>query len=350
MDCRKFEQLIILYHDGELSRYEAEAVKAHLEVCAACGSKYADSLQISGALHDLGKEVVTAPQGFSAAVMQKIADDEKAGVSPPRISWINRYRKPAMAGIAAALILMVGSFFANTPPLTQIADNPLSLIQPDKSPVGTDLPTNNNNSPDTDTHTNPNSGTNPAQPGITTPNQNTDENPEPNNHDEPLVVAQPPDGNVPDPMPQPMVLLNKDRALTTTLLQVETADSSAALQKAIGMAGAVQARTQNLGQQVNEKGSFTVLKITVPKSSANGLLSQLSSLGTVNNKEITKNDISSQYHSKFSQYQSLINQRSGAADKEEAAALDKRIQSMENELRNWDQQADQETVILWLAK
>ena len=105
-----------------------------------------------------------------------------------------------------------------------------------------------------------------------------------------------------------------------------------------------------MGQQVNEKGRFTVLKITVPKSSANGLLSQLSSLGTVNNKEITKNDISSQYHSKFSQYQSLINQRSGAADKEEAAALDKRIQSMENELRNWDQQADQETVILWLAK
>ena len=352
MDCRKFEQLIYPYLDGELTREEAETVRVHLSVCAECGNNLQSWLQISSALHELGKTPVPAPPSFAGAVMQRIAADEKAAALPPKRSWFSRKWKQTATGIAAAFVLVVGALWTNSAPPVQVADNPSAVIEPGGFSVDVETPANN--SPATDITSNPDAtGLNPnsdpadvtSHQGQETPETATPPPPANNPDDRPMVAESP------DPEPlQPRVLLNKTRALTTTLLQVEAPDSSAAEQQAIALANQANAQTQNLGRQANQEGSYTVFKITVAKASAPGLLNELSALGAVENKEVTKQDISSQYSSKLSQYQSLFLEHATLKDAQQKAALDKRIQDLGSELNNWERQAEQETIILWLAR
>lgn len=356
MDCRKIDQLIYPYMDGELTPEEAEIVRVHLSTCAGCGNKYQSWQQISAALHDLGEKPISAPPGFTAAVMQRIADGEKAAAQPQKNSWFSRKWKQTAAAVAAAVMLMAGTLFTGSGSLLQVADNTPTVIQPGNiSANNIDAPANTDNDPAaTDVTPNNSDPANiTAGPNSTDvmPSQVQDPSgattPPPASHstvNEP-GVTQPSD---PEPL-QPRVLLNKDRALTTTLLQVEAADSAAAVQQAVAIASRVNAPTQNLGQQVNGAGSYTVLKITVGKASAPGLLNELSSLGTVENKEVTKQNISSQYSSKLSQYQALFVEHATQTDAAQKEALEQRIKSLESELADWEQQAEQETIILWVA-
>ena len=332
MDCRKIEQLIFPYLDGELTCGEAEAVRAHLSACADCGRKYEIMLQMSAALRHIDEIVIPAPAGFKDALMQRINNEAKPVAPIKRGAWLGRNWKQATAGIAAALLLIVGVASMNTDVGVQIAVNPPSVIQPDNSSPGVTPPANNT-------------------PATTTPIQTPDPSgtgtpaPSPNNPGDPVVTETPSPG-----VQTPRVLLNKDRALTTTLLQVKATDASAALQQALSLSNGAQAQTQNLGQQVNDNGSYTVLKITVPKSAAGGLIGKLSSLGTVTGQEVTKKDISSQFADKLSQYQMLISQRTTVLNANRDTTLDQRIKILENELCDWDQKAEQETIVLWLEK
>ncbi len=326
VDCRKMEQLISLYMDGELSRSEVEAVRSHLAVCAGCGQEYESMLQISSALHQFSMKVVPAPAGFASLVMQGIEADKKAIPMVENTPWFQRNWKQAVAGIAAAVMLMAGTLLNSSGPIVQIADNPPSVVQPN-NPVTEGETPGGNPSGDAGNIQNP-ATNNGGAPGAV--------------NGDSVQIAQSPDSAV--------VFLSKDRALTTTLLEIAPPGSSTAPQKAMNLAAGAQAQVQNLGQQVNDNGSYTVLKITVANSSASGLIASLEGLGTINNKEITKNDITAQFTDKLAQYQNLLSQRSTLQGNDQIAALELRIKALEAELTDWDKRAEQQTIILWLKR
>lgn len=321
MDCRRLENLISPYLDGELSSFESETVRSHLSVCANCNREYEAMRRIADACNDLGKIQMEAPFGFKNSLMQKIRADqvEVAPAKPPR--HLRPAWKRAAAGVAAAAMLAVGALSMNSPAIMQIADRIPGVIQPssDIPAVTEPMPGNNVSPAEIQNH----SGDSTVSP---------------------VVIAQDPTaGNAPNG-----VFLNKERYVITTLLQLEVADSSAALDKAMQMTAQVQGQSLNLGQQVGEKGSYTAVKITVARSQAAGLIAQLSSLGTVSGQEVDKDDISTKYADTLSRYQALLSQRLTTQEASQKVLLDQRISDLAAELQDWEQQADQETIVLWL--
>ena len=341
MDCRKIEQLVSPYVDGELTRAETDMVKAHLSACTDCQQEYEGLMQLSSVMKSINREEVPAPAGFSAAVMQRIREEEKVVPLTGKTNWWGRHWKQTVAGIAAAAVLMVSTTLMNgIGPLVQIADNPPSILQPDNLPGG-DTQTNDpgqdpgnisNNNPGGDPATGPNSG--PGNGSQTDPGSS------------PVQIAQNP-GPV---QYSPVVFLSKERFLVSTLLEIKAGGADRAQQQALSLAGQYQAQVQNLGQQVNDNGRHTVLKVTVDKSQAGKLIAGLEKLGQIMDKEVSRTDINLQFASKLSQYQNLVAQRNAQPDPDDITALDARIAALENELNNWDKQADQETIILWLLK
>lgn len=330
MDCRKIEQLISPYLDGELTRAEADMVSVHLSACASCQEEYEGMVLLSSTMKNMNRRVVSAPPGFSAAVMQRIQAEEKVVALPQNNPWFKRNWKQTIAGVAAAAVLMFSTFLPNSGPLVQIADNPPALVQPDNPAAGTDNPaTPIGEQPGVNGSTIPNNGSLPGE----------------NNGNGGQI-----DPNTDPAIRTPIVLASKDRALVTTLLEMKTPDAHQGQQKALALAGNNQAHVQNLGQQMNENGSFTVFKITVGKSQADDLISSLEKLGQVSNREVTKSDLNAQFADKLAQYQNLITQRPTIQNQTDLAAMDARITNLETELKNWDKQADQETIILWLQR
>jgi len=325
MDCRKIEPQLSPYLDGELLPAEAAEVKNHLVRCAHCSREYELLLHISGALQQSARLEIPAPSGFTAALMERINNEAKVVSLPQKRRWLNDHWRQTAAGVAAAIMVAWGSFSLTSGPIVQIAENPPAIEQPDNNVNPTSDPGNSVLNPgagvDTPAVPNDDPGTNPA------------------------VIAQNPNGNF-----EPLVLLNKERNLSTTLIMIKASDSSKALERAINMAVRDSAQVQNLGQQVNENGNYTVLQITVPKILANDLTQGLAALGRVTYQETSKNDITTQFADKLSQYQALVSQRASLRDSGQMESLDQRIKALGSELKDWDQKAEQETIILWLEK
>lgn len=148
MDCRKIEQMIYPYIDGELTHDEAETVRIHLSTCAGCGNKFQSWQHISSALHDLGETTVSAPPAFTVAVMQRIADGEKAAALPQKNSWLSRKWKQTTVAVAVAVMLIVGTLTTYSGSLLQMVDNFPSVIQPGSTSTDDiNTPASTNNAP-----------------------------------------------------------------------------------------------------------------------------------------------------------------------------------------------------------
>jgi len=335
MDCRKIEQLISPYMDGELAPVEAGEVSSHLSVCAACRQEYENLVLLSASLKQMGEVLIPAPFGFKDALMQRINEEsvkEERVTYPVKTShWFTKSWRRAAASAAAVMLLIFGAVSANSGPIIQLAHKTPAVYQPDNSSEKVVNPANTNN-------------LTPAQVGSSGAETTSGTTKTDNNN--PTVLSTP---TVKSVRSNP-VFLNKERSIVTTMLKVKVSESSSALEKALIMADNVQAQTQNLGQQIDENGSYTALKITVAKSAAYDLINNLSSLGTVSSQEVDKKDISTRYAETLSQYQTLVTQRATIQDASQKAQLDQRIGTLEDELRDWEQKAEQETIVLWLEK
>lgn len=324
------EELISAYVDGELAQVDAEEVSRHLSGCARCQASYALTLEISEACRQISQTVTPAPAEFKAALMQRINNETK--VKPFKLApWLLRNWKQAVGGIAAGILLVLGIYSMNVNSIMQVAQNPAPIVQPNQ---------------ETTTGIQANQNDNPAGPTESAPETN---NPSPG---EDKIDPAPT-----DPV-QPLnssglssrIMMSKERSIVSALLQIKVNNSADALDKALNMAAQAQAETQNLGQPISQDGVYTALKITVAKSRAAGLLTQLGSLGTVINQEVTKNDITTRYAETLSQYQILFIQRTAATEANQQADLDQSLSLLQKQLENWEQQAEQETILLWIAK
>ncbi|MGI5922225.1 MAG: zf-HC2 domain-containing protein [Syntrophomonadaceae bacterium] len=338
MDCREIKQNLSSYLDGQLSSEETLMIQTHLSNCAACRREYNQLVALVNALKKVGTEVIPAPDGFKASVMQQIIDSRSFSRLEQVRNVITRW-KPAVAATAAALLITLGGLGVRFMPAFQTAhnnraDQPQVIVADKGDSINNDKTSSNNN-------LSPSHAAAPSQP----------QKVENSNTPDPAITTTPGVNQVPDqPMHSSPIFLNKERVVKTTMLKLKVVDPAAALEQATQIAGTSGASTQNLGQQVNENGTFWVLKITGTKAAAPNLLASLSSLGTVSGQDVDKVDITSQYAQNLSKYQALTAERDRVQDAAQKAQIDGQITKLEGELKSLEASAEKETIILWLQK
>jgi hypothetical protein len=325
------KQYISPYLDGELAPADSRMVQSHLAECLICQREYEELAMLVSAVKQLGRENIPAPIGFKDAVMKQILEETKSVSIFERTNKLAGKWKMAVTATAAPLLIALAGSGIQLMPASQVADNNTAkhhtIVVADK---GNSTKTTTNHYAEnpvvsqSDSQGKGNS-TNSSALAPLTENRvlNKDSNSYP-------------------------VFLNTERVIKTTMLIVRVVDSNTALEQAINIAANAGAGTQNLGQQVNENGTCSVLKITAAKSAAAGLISSLSNLGTVSGQEVDKKDITSQFSQTLSKYQSLVAERETAKDADQRVQLDQQINKLENQLNSLQASAQKETIVLWL--
>ncbi len=101
-DCERFEALISVMLDGELSPGEEAEVRAHMESCPECAAMYRAFAAVGAAV--AGQEV---PDTLHEGIMEKVRAAERASRTHSRI-----VRMRTILTAAACLVVLVGTVFA----------------------------------------------------------------------------------------------------------------------------------------------------------------------------------------------------------------------------------------------
>ena len=113
MDCRRARDRLVLHVDGALPAAEAEAVRAHVAVCADCAHRLAAVVAVGRALEALPP--MAAPDDLWANVRRGVrAEAVTRGRRRARV----RRLVPAFAPLAAAALLVLGIFIQPKPTTT----------------------------------------------------------------------------------------------------------------------------------------------------------------------------------------------------------------------------------------
>lgn len=335
MNCRESKQLISPYLDGVLESKETLLVQLHLDGCQQCRSDYRDQARLSDLLRSMGKDIKPAPPGFKDAVMQAVQHEASKAVRPRLWSdWAKLPWKKAWPAVAAAVFLVFASLNGLLPGnsgMDHIAVQDGS--QSESTPLNTAVEPNQIVSPGAATDTTPES------PGITVKPEG------------PVVIAENPPAD-PSPLQTPStpVLLSMENRniLTTMLVMRGHEDQGPVAEQVQSIAARYGGSVEKLGQQVKEGVSYNLFKITVDRSQDSALISRLSSLGTVIDRNEDRQDISQAYTQALEQFLSLSTRRGEARDAAEIKRLEQQIAALQKQLSEWKQKASVATVVLWV--
>src|SRR5512146_2479120 len=110
MDCRKAQEMISAYHDGELPVADRERVEAHLRSCPDCAALLDSIARIDAAAEvpDPGQEYW---RRFNRRVEERIAGEEARPHTPaapvPKRGWVRHQLRYLIPAAAAAVLLVV---------------------------------------------------------------------------------------------------------------------------------------------------------------------------------------------------------------------------------------------------
>ncbi|MGR6837132.1 zf-HC2 domain-containing protein [Syntrophomonas erecta] len=332
MKCKDVRQWLSLYLDGELDTLHTDQVKMHLDHCSDCFREYEDLVEITGALRQLGRDVLPAPPEAKDMIMNQIR--QQAQVNTNRWKSPSLWAKWGAAAAAVVFVLVAGrlTWF----PQVNVADNehkykePPAVVQPDKeNPAGT------------------------ALPGVSQAGDKTvpDKIPgKPGESNDPTGEVKP--GNKTSDQQPGAVLLNQEQlAITSTLIKMKAFEGSSGLSgKTVAMTNELGLAAENLGQQVNNQTRYNVVKVTVPRSSLSIFNDRLARLGIITSEQSDRQDISTAYNETLNQYSKLLEKRNQANSPQEQQRLDKQIDNLNRQLQTWQEQTENVTVILWLEE
>ena len=109
--CRRVQERLSAYQDGELKPAEREGITAHLQGCQACRETYEELEKVWQSLGDL-PEIQPAP-GFYAGLLRRIGGQQKVGPIQ-RLRW-SLHAFPAPLATLTVLVagVLVGAYLGN---------------------------------------------------------------------------------------------------------------------------------------------------------------------------------------------------------------------------------------------
>ncbi|WP_238492490.1 zf-HC2 domain-containing protein [Desulfotruncus alcoholivorax] len=362
----QIQQLIPEWLDGELDTGTAGQIEKHVTTCDECNAEAAFWRETGNALRE-GVPSVKAPPGFAGVVMSQLPSQRRTITARLFTGW-----KRNFAAAAAFMIVALGSAGAYMywdgnvagQLLSNGKTNPVRMIYNKiQSNIGQDVTANTPRDNVTGEHAGPavQPGDTNADPGKAqhdASNNNHMNNNEPGAHQGEAQNSQAtPDTeseSVSKPAvkgadPQQYVLLStdKNRVLDRTFLKVKVDDLQAAHRQALALINSSGASYEVFGSEYTPAGNQETLKIVTGNSISVSLLDNLKKLGQVLNSDTQRIDINARYKEKVEQYQSLSAQleNSGPVEQEQ---LKIKMAGIEAQLKDWDQEANTDTIILWL--
>jgi len=109
MRCSKASKCLSPYIDGELGPQERALLESHLARCGGCARKLEELTRVHSLFVDA--ERVSAPQGFSAEVMEKVSAQPSRGFS--LIPFFTRFAEVTAVVLAITAGIMSGNILTN---------------------------------------------------------------------------------------------------------------------------------------------------------------------------------------------------------------------------------------------
>lgn len=375
MRCQEIRELFSPWLDGQLNPPEAELLEAHLAECAECRDELVQWQQISNALKSIGQETehLQAPASFEAQVMQQVSR------AAQRRHWLNNTLRKLVATAAAFALLAYGSLelaprVFNGDPISKIADQG-TPGQPPEGNTGPLTPSDQGNPPGN--NINPGSTGSDFTPNNPDPEANnsappTNANPPATEEplvEEPLAPTDASEGNTDTPnmdsnpsqpennfsmaradtqFKEPMVFLNKERTITSTLLRLKVGDLAAAQSKAQAVGQEMGAQSKVFAVQSSGEGQRAIIRFVVPRAKASDFIAQLASSGSVLERQDENQNITQRFTETLEQYRALVAQLNESQNQQQKTQLNEQIKSLEQQLLAWDEEADDQIIMLSL--
>lgn len=364
MNCTQIQQLLPEWLDGELDAATAGQIEKHVATCDVCSAE-ADIWRNIGSVLREGMPDIKTPPGLVASVMSQLPEQRSTFAAGLFTRW-----KRSIAVAAAFMLVTLGSAGAylnwGGNMAGQLAGNGKGNLSNFEQNVPTTSPPENETNKQTEPDDQP--GDVQADPGQTQQTGGNDSNNNTNDTDANANKDTTQQGDTKDGQADPnagsgtvkppakdagqqqYVLLgtDKNRVLDRIFLNVKVDDLQAAHRQALALINSSNATYEVLASEYTPAGNQESLKIIVDDGSSYDLLDNLKKLGQVLNNDAQPVDINARYKEKVEQYQELASQlgSSGPAEQEE---LKVKLATIEAQLKAWDQEADTDTIILWLG-
>ena len=106
MRCRRIQKRLSAYQDGEIAGEEQDRIAAHLEVCPACRSAYAELDLLWQSLEKVPE--IEASPGFEGRLFDRIdaVPEPRSRWRFPWVAWVDQWQP---APVMAAVLLLVGT-------------------------------------------------------------------------------------------------------------------------------------------------------------------------------------------------------------------------------------------------
>jgi anti-sigma factor RsiW len=114
MSCHRIQKRLSAYQDGEVGGKEKERIAAHLEVCPACRSAYAELGQAWQMLEKIPE--IEASAGFERRLSARLnaLPEPRSWWRFPWVDWIYRaYPAPAIAAVLLVVGAVLGGYLGN---------------------------------------------------------------------------------------------------------------------------------------------------------------------------------------------------------------------------------------------
>ncbi|OPX84354.1 MAG: Anti-sigma-W factor RsiW [Pelotomaculum sp. PtaB.Bin104] len=363
MNCSKALLYILPYLDGDLSIEDEKALLDHTRVCSACARELALSRKIACTMRDMGQEDIKAPKELCANVMAKV----NAG-RPVRAGILSRARLAAwrrFAAIAATVMVIAGGTagvnaglklatdgsspgYRWAPPQVAIDSNGLNLYEANgtSAPQDSSTPPENNIAGST---ANPSAETPPVEggnPDVSTSTMGTPVKSGDNGETDAVAGGN---DQVHPAKTTALALMSNEKVVNSTVLKVNADDLAAAKTKASAKAIEQGAVVQVFPEQSNGK-NVIFLRITAPSDKAQSIITGLEGLGTLISRQDEKRDITSLYYETLVQYNDLQYRIGAEVDPTMKMQLEAQASSYKQQLDNWDLEANNFIINLWIEK
>lgn len=143
MDCRKAQEMISAYHDGELPVADRARVEAHLRSCPDCAALLESIARIDAAAEvpDPGSEYW---ERFNRRVEERIAGEatrpHTVAAPPPKRGWVRHQLRYLIPAAAAAVLLVVVLRTIGQGPRVPVPTVPPPAMEAPRIPASPEVP------------------------------------------------------------------------------------------------------------------------------------------------------------------------------------------------------------------
>lgn len=344
MDCRTAAMLISLQPDAQLTTEERAGLAAHIAVCRTCAREQQLQERLSRTLQEMGRVETVPPVELGSLVVSRLRSERRSPLTYIPAAW----RKGVAA--AAAFLLIAGSSAGVTAGIWKMANGGKNVVLETTPPIVIDggngylAPAGSGGTPAAGLSTPDNTGTPQDESSL---GENPDAQNAEGGHEGTVPPATATTLSEQRTLGEETVLLSEGVKVTSTVLRFAVEDMTSSRAKAVSIAAGTGASNQVFPIQDNGK-SVLVMRLAIDSQKASGLITSLSGIGTLVDRQDESRDLTSIYNETMVEYRDLLARAGTVQDPEEKRKMEMQADSYKQQLDAWSEESGKRVVMVWL--